>query len=390
VTTAGGPVRTIAVVNAFSLHVGGVETHLLSLLRHGDASRYRWCVVAPVSSSFAAEATSLGARVVPWRPAHYLDMLALLRLAHILRHHSVDIVHSHDPRAAVLGRMAARLLGLPAIVTVHLPSYAYAHGSGARPRLKRLCYRPVDRILNHRLTRHLIYVSSSVADEALAQGLAPPDRTTVIPNGIDLTPYAASTAKQALRASIGSRPAAKALCSVGRLDVQKGMDVLLEALSRLAPARSDLDLWLAGDGPQRRALEAQARQLGIAGCVRFLGYRGDVAALLQASDVFVLASRYEAMPMTILEAMAAGLPVVVTDVGEAARLVEHGVSGLVVPSEDPPALAAALEQLLDDPEKCRQMGQAAKQSAASYSDVHMVRRTEGVYASVLAENPARR
>lgn len=372
----------VAFLHASLLQVGGVETHLLSLLCHGDKARYGWLFIAPTSPAFKAQAEAFSAQVVPWQPACILDTVALVHLVRLIRTHHVGLLHTHDPRAAFLGRIVAHLLGLPVIVTVHLPPYYYVRGQGVRGRLKRWLYRHIERVMNYGFTSQLIYVSSRVCQEALALGLAPRDRTTVIENGIDLTPFAVCRQPTALRGALDTPPEATVVCCVGRLDEQKGIDVLLEALHQM-----DLDpqtrVWLVGDGPQREALETRSRQLGLDANVRFLGFRSDVPDLLQASDVFVLPSRYEAMPMTILEAMAAGLPCVVTDVGDNAELVEDGVTGRVVPREAPGPLADALKELTSDRALRRVMGSAARQKAQQYDVGQMAACTMDVYERVL-------
>jgi glycosyltransferase involved in cell wall biosynthesis len=366
-----------------ALHVGGVETHLLSLLRHSDPSLYNWLVIASTSPDFATRANALGAQVLAWKPRHVFDAAALLRLVRLIRLHGVDLLHVHSPRASAFGRLAGRVLGLPVVVTVHLPPYYYVYGQNTFTRCKRWLYQKVEQLLNHRWTDYLIYVSSRVCREALGKGLAPRSRTTIIPNGIDLTHYVTGGDRQALRNIFGTPAQATVMCCVGRLDAQKGIDVLLEAVHLLEAKGSSPQLWLVGDGPQRAELEARSGELGLMGSVRFLGFRDDVPQLLQASDVFVLPSRFEAMPFTILEAMASGLPCVVTDVGDNAELVEDGVIGKVVPCEDPQALADAINQLALSPARRLAMGEAARQKAQHYSAEQTVARILAVYDIVL-------
>ena len=375
---------TVGILYAPLLDVGGVETHLLSLLRHSDHTLYRWLIIASTSPIFKVQAEALGAQVIPWQPAHILDGKALIHLVCLLRVQPIDLLHVHSPRASLLGRIAARLAGLPVIVTAHLPPYYFVYGQNIRARFKRCIYRWVEKTLNYGLTDQLIYVSARVCQEALALGLAPRGRTIVIENGIDLTSFANEGQSSAVREALGTPPQATVLCCVGRLDKQKGIDVLLEAASKLESEKQTC-VWLVGDGPQRAALEIQARQLGLDAHVRFLGFRDDVPDLLKASNIFVLPSRYEAMPITILEAMAAGLASVVTDVGENAHLIEDGVTGRIVPPEDPQALADALRALIQNPSLCGDMGGKAKTKAQQYGVERMVARTLGVYERVLHE-----
>ena len=374
------PAKVIALIYAYPLHIGGVETHLLTLLHHADRSRYRWLVVAAASPEFTSRARAQGAQVIPWRPASALDVVALMRLVRLLRAQGVDLLHLHGPRTIPFGRIAASLLQVPVVVTVHLPSYVFAYGDRMRARFKRWCYRRVERVWNYRFIGRLIYVSSSICQDALASGVASRGQVTVIENGVDPRLSAEDDHRGRVREALAVPPEAKVICCVARLDEQKGIDILLEAMLLLQPDRLELRLWLLGDGPRRAELQAQARRLGAS--VQFLGFRHDVPDLLKASDIFVLPSRYEAMSLAVLEAMAVGLPSVVSDVGENARLIEDGMSGRVVPPTDPVALAAALRQLLDDPALCRRMGQMARRQVASYSDLRMAQRTQEVYEAL--------
>ena len=379
---------TIALVYGHLLDVGGVETHLLSLLRHGNIECYRWLILAPVSPSFRMLTEALGAQIIPWQVRHPLDIVALLRLVRWLREYRVDLVHTHSPRAAFLGRLAARLLRRPVIVTVHLPPYYFFRGHSVRSRFMRWLYRWNDRILNHSLTDRLIYVSSYVCQEALDQRLAPRERTTIIKNGIELTSFNDGKSKASLRQAWGISPDTILICCVCRLDVQKGVDVLLEAIHLLSieTALTEWQVWIVGDGPQRSTLENQVRQLRLGKVVQFLGLRGDVSNLLRASDVFVLPSRYEAMPMAVLEAMAAGLPSVVTRVGENPFLIENETTGFVVPPEDPHALGIALRKLVEDLGLRHRMGRIAQQRARDYDAAKMAQRIQSLYATLLSDN----
>ena len=154
--------------------------------------------------------------------------------------------------------------------------------------------------------------------------------------------------------------------AVARLVPQKGLDVLIEALPRLSGAATAWPVTLVGDGPERDNLQRQAQDLGVSGRLRWLGFRSDPERCLAEAAVFVLPSRFEGMPNALLEAMAAGLAVIVTDASPGPlEVVDPGVSGLVIPSDDPVALAVAMQELAADPERCRRMGAAARQRIAA-------------------------
>ena len=162
------------------------------------------------------------------------------------------------------------------------------------------------------------------------------------------------------------RSNATGFITVARLVPQKGLDVLIAALPRLSGAAAAWPVTLVGDGPERDTLQAQAQDLGVSDRLRCLGFRSDPERFLADAAVFVLPSRFEGMPNALLEAMAAGLAVIVTDASPGPlEVVEPGVSGLVVPSDDPIALAAAMQELAADPERCRRMGAAARARIAA-------------------------
>jgi glycosyltransferase involved in cell wall biosynthesis len=171
--------------------------------------------------------------------------------------------------------------------------------------------------------------------------------------------------------------------SVARFHPVKDHATLINAFATVARTRSDVDLMLAGDGELRENLERQVETLGLAGRVRFLGVRRDVPDVLMASDVFTLSSLSEASSLTLLEAMASGLPVVVTDVGGNPELVRRGVDGLLVPRRDPVALGAALLRLLNDPALSASMGRAASARVAEEFDLG---KTIDRYAALYQEN----
>ncbi len=376
---------TIALISSYRLHVGGVETHLLSLLRHSDPARYRWLMIGPLSPVFAAQAQTAGAQIIQWRPRHFADLISFFTLARLLLHEYVEIVHFHCPRSAFLGRVFARLLRIQAIVTVHLPAYYFIGSRYTSSRFGRWLYLKMESILNRHFTAWLIYVSSLVMEEAIAFGLVNPLRATVINNGVDLLRYETVSNRAALRAEAGSGASDKVISCLGRLDHQKGVDILLTALSKIDLPGYHARLWLIGDGPLRETLWQQVRQNGLEKFVSFYGFRDDVPCLLRAADLFVLPSRYEAMPLAILEAMAAGLPCIVTDTGENSRLIEHNINGLIVPVENNEELKQALEKLLGDPDKCRQMGEASRRKVESFSETETVRRIQAVYETVITQ-----
>jgi glycosyltransferase involved in cell wall biosynthesis len=302
---------------------------------------------------------------------HKADLLALLCLYHWLRQQRPAILHTYLFHANLLGRVLGRLAGVPLVICSERTMQTE---SKARYRLNRWTVGLADRV---------VAVSASVADFCIDHVGLPADKLVVIPNGVDL-PVEPPASRQETRAELALSaaegldlpPDAPVIGAVCRLDPLKGLNFLLQALARLA------GVWLVvvGDGPERDRLVALTVELGLAGRVCWAGQRRDVSRLLSAFDLFVQPSLHEGLPNAVLEAMAAGLPVVATAVGGTPEAVVDGVTGLLVPPADVEALAQALAGLLADPERRQRLGRAGRQRVAEhFSLAQMVAKTERLY-----------
>jgi glycosyltransferase involved in cell wall biosynthesis len=356
----------------YNLNMGGVETQMLSLLGSHHQTEYRWLIVSQSSPRFAARAAEYGAELAHWRLHNAFDVFAFIRLFFLLRHYRPTVLHIHSPNAALMGTWISRLLSIPCVVTIHLPLYYFVAGRGALASLKRRLYEFAERI-SQRLATKVIYVSAQVYSEALALQIAP-RHSQVIANGVEIN--------QLGEHRLLRRSDVVNICCVGRLEYQKGIDVLIQAAALLRNQAYNFQIQIAGDGSQRVNLESHAKTLGVTSEVIFLGFRDDALDILSVSDVFVLPSRYETMSIALLEAMVAGLPCVVTNVGENEELITEGVEGYVVHPDDPAALAAALKKLIANSDLRRRMGQAARLKARQCGDGQMVERTMAVYESL--------
>jgi glycosyltransferase involved in cell wall biosynthesis len=354
---------------------GGTEQVVLQLLAGLDRSRWRPVLLhyaEPALEPLVAGARELGIAVRAVRPISRRSDLGggLVPFARTLRAEGAAVYHAHlpSPMSGRYGLISAVLSGVPAVVaTAHLYTEVPA---GLRTAL-------TQRLIEACVHRY-IAVSDEVATR-LREGLRVPARKVqVIRNGIDPGRYCRAP-DPALRASLdaGARPIV--LC-VARLDRQKGHRHLVEA----AGAVPDAVFVLAGGGEERAALEAQVRNLGLSDRFRFLGQRADVPDLLAACDLLVLPSLFEGLPLAVLEAMAAGKPVVATAVGGTDEAVVHGETGLLVPAADSAALAAGIRAILGDRAMAQRLGEAGRARVhREFSAARMTAEVAGVYESLI-------
>jgi glycosyltransferase involved in cell wall biosynthesis len=289
-----------------------------------------------------------------------------------LREVPADVFHIHvgTGRENFDGARAARWAGVGAVVqTLHLP---WQMGSRKHRVPFFAAIEPVDR---------LIAVSDRQRETYERIGV-PADLFRTVPNGIRERGPGAGRA--AARRALGLDETQPVVLTVGRLMVQKGHRCLVSAVPELAARFPDVAVVVLGHGALHEQLRRQAAELGVGDRVHLPGFRADARMLLDAADVFVLPSRQEAMPLAALEAMDAGLPVVATRVFGSAEVVADGVTGTLVPRDDPAALARAVGELLDDADRREQYGQAGRQRfLESYTSCRMVGQTLGVYAELL-------
>jgi glycosyltransferase involved in cell wall biosynthesis len=217
----------------------------------------------------------------------------------------------------------------------------------------------------------------------------PARRIEVIENGVTLDLYRPAADRRAAKRDLGLDPDRRYVALIGRFHPVKDHATMLAAFREVARSRRDVDLLLVGDGPLRGDAEGRAADLGIAGRVRFLGVRRDVPEILGAIDVFALTSLSEAASLTLLEAMASALPVVVTAVGGNPEIVRDGVEGLLAPRGDADRITAAIGALLDDPERASGMGRAGRATVAERYDLERtIARYHALYERLSGRSPA--
>lgn len=280
------------------------------------------------------------------------DPRAVLRARRLIEAIDPDLVHTHLLRADLLGGVAARTAGVPVIV-----STAYAIGAFRRAEQRRS-----DGLLDglcRLLPTHVLAVCEAVRDDCIGRWGFPPERVTVIRTGVDAPPPFEETARASWKRQWTQPGDGPLIVTVARLSYEKGVDVLIDAMAIVAAARTDARSVVVGEGPQRRELESRIRRHGLEGVVRLAGFRRDVELALASADVVAVPSLMEGMPNVLLEAMAAGRPIVASDVGGIPEALANERCGLLVPPANAPALAAAIGRLLADRPAAQALGRAA-------------------------------
>ncbi len=351
--------------------IAGAQVHVLELVKMLSASGHDVLVVTGARGLFTETLEELAI------PTHTCDVLqreinplkdwqALVTLRQIIKQFRPDLLAAHSSKAGILGRLASKLSSIPCVFTAH--GWAFT-GGVAQP--TRTIYQVLERLLEP-LARQIICVSEYDRQIALKAGMKA-SRIMAIRNGMpDIPPE--------LRADAGASHPVR-IVSVARFDVPKDYASLLQACQTIP----DIQLDLVGDGPQLAAMKDLAQSLGMTDRVNFLGFRKDVSNILAKAQIFTLISNWEGFPLTTLEAMRAGLPVVVSDVGGAGEAVIEGETGYCIPRGNVLALRQRLSELVADSHLRHEIGQAArKRYETEFTFEHMFQQTLAVYERVLA------
>ena len=360
--------RPVPIALFFSTFVpGGTEHQMIELSRRLDRRLFSVHLVCfHRSGAWVARAEELADSVTEFsirsfkRPDTFRQMRAFARWC---RASDIALVHTVDIYANIFGLPAAAAARVP--VRIGNRREINPDKSFAMIALQRSAYACAHRIVAN---------SRASADRLRREGIAPAS-IAVIANGVDVAAFAP--------APRGDRPL-RHVITVANLRREKAHEVLIDAAASLVATNPDLEFRVVGDGPRLAELKALAAARGVGHCVRFLGHRDDVSVLLGESDLFVLPSLSEAFPNSVIEAMAAGLPVVATAVGGIVELVEHGKTGLLVRPGDPHDLAEAVRQLVNDPRRAAALGCEARRTIETrYSFDRMVSEFECVYLTEL-------
>jgi glycosyltransferase involved in cell wall biosynthesis len=330
-----------------SLDVGGLERIVLDLARVGKRNGADVSILCLERlGKLEAEARAHGIAVTCLHKPPGINDETVTKAADFLTHTRPDIVHTHQIGALWYVGRAAGCVGVSAVLhTEHIDNVAKAKGWWRKLKCRGLW---------NRAARHadrFCCVSADIARSAGRWLTVPRRKIEVVLNGIDAELFADRLAAASLKDELGIPVDVKVIGNVARLNEEKRHDLLLKGFARLRAKTANVHLLIVGDGPERQRLADLANELGIANSTTFAGYQSRRERYLQIMDVFALTSRMEGLPLALLEAWAARVPVVCTAVGGVPDVVKHGENGLLIPSGDEGALVAALSSLLDNPQQ---------------------------------------
>ena len=370
----GGPSIHVTLVSA-ALH----EPDFQSLLVHGE--------VGPDEGSMEHLPAERGVRVVRIPSlgrsvSVFKDLSALWRLYHLIHRERPDVVHTHKAKAGALGRLAAWLAGVPVIVHTFHGHVLSGYFSPFKTRLVILAERMLSRLTD----RILVLSEEQRRDICERYRVAPAEKVRIVPLGFELAAFSERAVScEEARRKLGIEAGVPLVGIVGRLVPIKNHRLFLEAAQLVLREMPSAQFVVVGDGELRQALEEQARALGIREHVRFTRWLAPMEQVYPAFDVLALTSRNEGTPVTLIEAMACGVPVVATRVGGVPDLLDHGRYGTLVPPGDAAAFAAALVSTLRDAASAREKAALARGHVVTKYDIgRLVNDLEAVYRDVLA------
>jgi glycosyltransferase involved in cell wall biosynthesis len=364
---------------------GGGERMAVTLAMRVDPARFDrfLCATRPSEgATFERELQEAGVRTLTLERGSKLDVLAWRPFVSLLKRGRIDVLHAHKFGSNLWGAVIGRLAGVP-VVIAHEQSWASARYSFAGPRLRSF----LDRDVIGRLADAFIAVSEADRQRMIELEGVPADRIRVLFNAIP----SPQTSGHDVRAELGISPDAPVVATVCQLRAEKALDLLVDAAAEARRDLPDLQVLIAGDGQEEEALRSRIRGHGLEQTVKLLGTRRDVPDLLAAVDVAVCCSDFEGTPLSVMEYMAAGKPVVATRVGGLPEMIDDGVHGLLFAKRDVHDLAGALSRLLRNPEERARMGANARER--QHERFHLdaaARWLEGLYEELYAASRRRR
>lgn len=323
------------------LAIGGLQQVVVNICRTIDREKFDISVLCLRNlGEFVPEIEKLGIKVLflPQKETG-TDYLSFLKVAKILREEKIDIIHTHNTQPFIDGTIGAIMSGVKTIV----------HTDHARAFPDKRRYMIAERFLS-RFAYRVVGVSEKTSDDLMKYEKISPRKIMTIPNGIDGNRFKIKVDREKKKKELGLTTEGPVIGLASRLTSQKGIPFLLRAMSEILAAIPDAVLIIAGEGRIEDELKKEALDLQIADHVRFIGPRMDMPELLKLFDLYVMPSLWEGLPMVLLEAMAAGCPIVSTNVGGIGTAIQHGINGSLVNSQDSDALAKEIVRVLKDKE----------------------------------------
>jgi len=372
---SGGIFLTEKILHVIRPAQGGMIKHIETLFQ-GMEKEYQLYLAAPPScDSYLLRSAARKRYLLPLSESlHPLGNWRIVcSLAQFIREEKIDLVHTHGVRAGIVGQAAALIAGCGKVVaTMHnMINYGMMPFS--------MAFQSMHRILMRRTVRRLITVSEVIKKDIMKYRLFPPEMVTVIYNGVDVALFSKNSCSDRKISFNGP-----VIGTVARLEPAKGIKYLLDAAAIIDKEYPWVYFVIVGDGPERNFLQQYAISLGIERRVFFFGFRNDVPSLLPLFDIAVIPSVQEGLSIFCLEALAAGCPVVASDVGGLAEIIIPYKNGLLVPPKNPRALADALVELLKNRTWAAALGRQGREMVEQkFTYEKMLERTKEVYAQVL-------
>lgn len=360
-----------------SLRIGGAQKLVTGFVSAVSRQAVEPTVISlqgdPVDSNLDV-IRSAGVDVEFFAARSLLDAGRLIRLIRFLRAEKFDLIHAHLSYANILGCLAGYFAGIPVITTLHSTSHD--------PKQKRRLITRLEDVILRTIARRIIAVGHNVA--AIYQPRLGSRTIDIIPNGVPPAIELSPSARRELRREIAGDETCVVIISVGRIVLAKGYEDLIEAFAIVHRQDPRTILVIAGTGSLFEKIKSKISEMHLEGAVNCLGARSDIPQLLAASDIYASSSHWEGLPVAVLEAMMAGLPIVATSVGEIPRVVTPQ-TGLLVPPHKPACLAEALRELVSAPDKTRAMGAAARTRAMQeYSLDTWIKKLTSLYEETLS------
>lgn len=385
----------VKILRLFSrLNVGGPSVHVVlvtaGLRQRGYETRL---VVGRESKTegnmyYLAERYGVTPLVLPelGRAIHPMDdAVAFMKIFRLIREFRPDIVHTHTAKASVLGCIAARLLGVPVVIhTFHGHVFHSYFGN-----LRSFLFRVIERVLALWTTR-IIAISDNVKQDLMLYHIAPPEKIAVVPLGLDLDHLLqVGRHKGTFRAELGLASDQKLVGIVGRMVGVKNLELAVRAAEKVIAYLPKTHFVFVGDGEDRSKIEQRIARLRLTQHFSLVGWRQELTEIYSDCDVVLNTSLNEGTPVALIEAMAAGIPTVATNVGGTANVVVHDTTGLLCPSGDADALAEALIRILSDARHAREMGRCGRERVRQrFSKERLMDDLDRLYTGLLSEEAA--